>query len=460
MRWEFSYGRAGFWVFAVAIAAAVWMGALSAPFSERRPDLVLVTFAPNHVESYRKALAAFEARHKVRVRVQVVHQRAITQRMQNAMMVGGDEVPDVVEIPDGSLSTFARGPLEDVGFVDLTERMKRAHLDEQLVASRVARWCVKGHVFALPHDVHPVMLCYRRDVVEQLERELGFRVADLDTWEKFSEVGRKVTRDLDGDGIPDRYMIDLMADGAYMRLLLLQAGGAVFDAEGRVAFDDPRTARIILWYVRSLYGKDRIAFGAGWGQTLAKSMLDPLALFYIAADWRTQCFQEDVPRLTGKLALMPLPAWARGGARTSVWGGTGLAITKACRNQELAWELAMCLYYDRAQLGQRFDDNNLISPLKSAWDLPQYKRPRAYYSGQAIGRIMAELAPQTPIEHVYPFTPLGDSKLGESFMNVAMYYRQHGEEGIEQFTRNELHRAAQSVRDLMQRDAFVAKERP
>ena len=46
-------------------------------------------------------------------------------------------------------------------------------------------------MFALPHDVHPVMLAYRRDLFEQL----GIDVNKLTTWDEFARVGRQVTQD-------------------------------------------------------------------------------------------------------------------------------------------------------------------------------------------------------------------------------------------------------------------------
>src|SRR3954465_2858821 len=115
----------------------------------------------------------------------------------------------------------------------------------------------------------------------------------------------------------------------------------MFNAAGDVAFDSEQGVDVLCWYVRQVQGKGRIAFPCGWGQNLAKAMLDGLCVFYICPDWRTAQFEADVPSLKGKMGLMPLPAWEPGGRRTTTWGGTGLAITKQCREPELAWLLAM-----------------------------------------------------------------------------------------------------------------------
>src|SRR5439155_311924 len=299
------------------------------------------TFEKNHAEAYHQALPEFERRYGCKIQIQVVDPRALQNRLQSALLVGAD-VPDVCELLDGTMGMFTKGPIEYVGFVDLRKRVHDTGLYDRLVTSRFSKWSSRGHIFALPHDVHPVMLLYRRDLIEQL----GIDVNQLTTWDEFARVGRKVVADSTGaDGVVAHYMIDLASDGGdYNRILLLQRGGRMFDESGRCCFDNDITVDTIIWYVKQVQGKGRIAFPAGWGQTLSRAMIDGVCLFYICPDWRTMQIQADIPSLSGKLALMPLPAWEPGGRRTTCWGGTGLAITKRCRNPELAWKLAMFLY--------------------------------------------------------------------------------------------------------------------
>src|SRR5262249_37675653 len=147
------------------------------------------------------------------------------------------------------------------------------------------------------------------------------------------------------------YMIDLPMSGAFgLTIMLLQRGVGLFDEQGRVTFNDPRTIDTMLFYLHATIGPTRIATEAGWGQSLMKAMNDGLALFYIAPDWRSYTISTDVPGLKGKMKLMPLPAWEKGGRRTSIWGGTGLAITKQSRQQEIAWELVKYLYFNPVEL--------------------------------------------------------------------------------------------------------------
>ena len=63
--------------------------------------------------------------------------------------------------------SFFRGPLKDVGFMDLTDRVHRSGLWDGMVHARFAPYTSRGRLFGLPHDVHPVQLAYRRDIFEK-----------------------------------------------------------------------------------------------------------------------------------------------------------------------------------------------------------------------------------------------------------------------------------------------------
>ncbi len=450
---RFPYGKAPFWLLALALASTLSVFLLRQRATETRPDLIFALFAPNHLPAYRRVTPVFEREHHVRVALELVHQRALQTRLQNALLAG-TEVPDLVEIPEGSLSFFTRGPLEDVGFVDLTARLDAEGHRQHLVNSRLSLWSSRGHVFALPHDVHPVMLMYRADLVEGL----GIDVETLKTWDDFAAAGRKVVRDLDGDGVPDRYMIDLPSAASWGLLLLMrQRGLDLFDDAGHVVFNDPRTVDTMVWYLRQSYGKDRIAYECGWGQSLMKAMIDGLALFYIAPDWRTFVTEQDVPSLAGKMKVTPLPAWEPGGRRTSVWGGTGLAITKSSKHVDLAWQFAKSLYFNQAELGRRFLDTNIIPPFRDAWNLPEFKHPNRYFSNQPIGALYAARAAETPPAWTNAYSTLAEGKLGEAFLRASAHFRAHGEAGLRELIQTELDAAESYVKSVMARNVLARR---
>jgi arabinosaccharide transport system substrate-binding protein len=452
---RFPYGPAPLAIFILAVATAVCLAIwapLSQPAGVRPPDLVLATFVPEQAAVYRAAIPRFEKENNCKVEIELVDQKALQSRLQSALQVGAD-VPDMVELMYGTIGFFTKGPLEDVSLIDLTEKLKETGLQDRLVTNRLSKWSSRGHVFALPHDVHPVMLVYRRDLAEQF----GIDINSLTTWDKFSEVGRElVKKTMRPDGVPEHYMMDLPTDGNdQLILLLLQHGVSLFDASGNVAFDREEALDVVCWYVKQIEGPGRISFPCGEGQNFAKAMIDGLCLFYFCPDWRSNVIQLQIPSLAGKLALAPLPAWTPGGARTSTWGGCGLAFTRQCRNFDLAWKFAMYLYYDPQQLGPRFAATHILPPLKAAWAQPELDEPSPFYSNQSLGKVYSALAPEVPEEHDTAYNSLANAKLSEAFSNASLYYKAHGDAGLREYARAELKRCADRVRLAMSRNVFL-----
>jgi arabinosaccharide transport system substrate-binding protein len=454
---EFPYGKAPLAILILALlsgAAVLWSSQMQA---SDHPDLIFATFSKEQGAAYSVAMPAFEEKYHCHVTIEVVDQAALKNRLASALLVGA-KVPDMVELIDGSMGYFTKGPIKDVGFVDLTNVMHSSGLYDRIVKSRFTKWSSRGHIFCLPHDVHPVMLCYRRDLIEQM----GIDVNQLTTWDKFCAVGREIVKkSTDSAGVVQHYMLDLPTDGFDgLRLLILQHGGSIFDDKGQVCFDSPGNAQVICWYVKQLEGKDRIGFPCGWGQPLSRAMIDGLCLFYICPDWRTQQFQMDVPSLEGKLDLMPMPAWEPGGLRTSTWGGTGLAISKQCQQRgqfDLAWKLAQYLYLDPQQLGDRFATTHVLPPEKDLWNLPVFDERSSFYSNIKLARVYANLAPLIPQEFVSPYQEQAAGKLSIAFQDALQYYNDHGDNGLQEYVQGDLRANADYVRRIMARNVFLAQ---
>src|SRR3954452_22617171 len=118
---KFPYGAAPFWLLAIAVLSlALRAGTVRGRPS--RPDLVFVTFSNAHFETYQRAIPEFEKSKGVRVQLQFSHWKSLRSRLQNALLAGTD-VPDMVEVLEGSLGFFTRGPAEDIGLLDLTDRV-------------------------------------------------------------------------------------------------------------------------------------------------------------------------------------------------------------------------------------------------------------------------------------------------------------------------------------------------
>ncbi|MFO7726352.1 MAG: extracellular solute-binding protein [Oceanipulchritudo sp.] len=416
------------------------------------PDLEFVIFTLKHYEDYQLALDRFEEQTGIRVRMHLVNERAMHSRLQSALM-SGTRLPDLVEIESSIFASLIRGPLEGIGFHDLTNRLQEEGLLDEFIPSRLAMWSRDGRIFGLPHDIHPVMLAYRADIME----ELGIEPSRITTWDCFAEVARReIVADLNGNGVPDRYAIDFSLTGLpeLIDILLPQAGVEIVDRNGRPGFNRETTVEVMNWYLEAVQGSERFSFPAGWGQNLAKAMTDGLVVSLLTPDWRTRQLEMDIPRLAGRMRLMPLPAWEAGKSRTSTWGGSALVIPKTAGNPELSWKLAKFLYLEEDFLPDRFRHSNILPPMQSAWDKPFLKEVHPYWK-QPIGEKFAALAPDVPALHASPYRDYARRRLSTAFTRLLQFNRRNPEEDPRPFIRKELEAAEADVVQRIERNVFL-----
>ncbi len=437
------FGKAPTLILIITLLAGVYL--LFNPVKKSQATLRLWTSASNHSVPYKKAVPSFEAKNTgVKLDVQLVHANAVSSRLRAAFWADLD-VPDLVEVEITLAGSFFRGPPEDVGFIDLMPILKKTGYYDRIVKTRYAPYTNKGKIYGLPHDVHPVVLAYRRDLFE----ELGIDVEQIKTWDDFVRIGREIT-------IPgERYLMELSDSGvAAYEMFLFQRDGGYFDAEGQLVMDSDVALKTLLFYIPLVAGPDRIGSDLGSGRVFTQAVEQGYFLSYVCPDWRSKVTETDIPRMAGKMALMPLPAVVQGGRRTSTWGGTMLGITKACPDPEMAWKVAEHMYFNKAELAERFRATNILPPLKDAWEHPAFDEERPYWSGQKLGRIYADLADDVPPQYGSPLIETAKSKMAGVISSCAVYYRENGDDGFEAFAHERLSAAAEEVRRYIRRNPY------
>lgn len=409
-------------------------------------------FSPPNVQHYRAVLDEWNAAHPdARVNLVPIHYQALERRLI-AAFTSDAPVADLVETESLTMARAFAGPLEAVGFVDLTDRLKREGLFETINAPSFGPWTTRGRTFGLPHDVHPCLLGYRADLVEAA----GIDVTTIETWEDFRRVLGPLIQDRDGDGRPDRYLLNFWENNRdLVKVLLLQSGGDLFDEHERAAFDTERNARTLAELVGWIAGPRRFCvdardFTAGGDQM----RLEGTVIASILPDWMAAVWKANLPGLAGKVKLMRLPAWRPGGVRTSVWGGTAIGVTKAAPDFEQSWTVAKHLYLSPQVAESLYRSTYIISPVKAHWTLPFYHEPDPYFSGQRVGELYIAEAPHVPRRIASPFMTFAMERM----MGVLVALKSHAV-ATQQFEAGALQPEARRLLAAAQRDLVTRMAR-
>ncbi|MEM9415101.1 MAG: extracellular solute-binding protein [Planctomycetota bacterium] len=390
----------------------------------RQDGLTLWTFAQHHARMYRPVIDAWNADLPPNdpayqpVTLSTISTGALAQRTQ-AGFWAQTPTADLIEIERPMIGRFVSGPIEDVGFHDLTDVIKQEGIDRQLNPASFAPWTSRGRIFGLPHDVHPVLLCYRADLVEAA----GINVDAIETWDDFERLMRPLVADLDGDGKSDRYLLGLWYTGLDdLEVLLLQAGGGTFDAAGESLIASDENARVLARVVSWCVGPGRIAIDAPEFNPSGNQLkLEGRVVAALMPDWLAGVWIDSMPALGGKLKLMPIPAWEPGGRRTSVRGGTMIAIPKTTSDFDAAWTFAKELYLSPDLARELFISNHIISPMMDLWDEPYYAEPSAYFSGQQSGLAFIEQALNVPPRSSSPYHQIAMQRILDTATRLHQY---------------------------------------
>jgi len=426
--------------------------------------LVLWSAAREHFVMYQPVAEEWNKSHTPKVYPHLLSNDALTHRMMSGFLT---KVPvaDLIEVERSLIGPFFAGPVEDVGFVDLTPRLKSEKLDGIPLIDAINRpsfspWTSRGRIYGLPHDVHPCMLVYRADIVEAA----GIDMSQIQTWDDFARVMRPLLNHHDQSGQPDHYPMNLWyTDVDQIESMILQAGGGFFDSQGKLEIDSAINAHVIATVISWTLGPNRICADAQeFTESGNELRLEGYVVSAIMPDWLAGVYKIDIPGLSGKLKLMPLPAWTPGGRRTSVWGGTMLGIAKDSPNIEEAWAFAKYLYLSHDLAKQLFETNCIISPVKAFWpkeSSPYYYRPDPFFCGQPIGQLYISQAPNVPIRSSSPFNTLAKLRVNDAVVGLRRYAeatQTYTAEGLEGEARVLLRRAEKSVRLQMEKSVFLA----
>ena len=403
---------------------AVLAAMLSAPAADAKKPLQLwissyqdKVYYEEMVKLYREKNPKFEAN------ISAFGFREMPDKLAVAIKTGVNP-PDIVQLDEVIFGMYLAG---EVPFVDLTERVKKAKLDKDILPQRLSLFTYKGKTYGLPQSLSASVLFYRTDTLEKL----NLTIEDLSTWDNFMRVGERLAAKQQG-------VIGL--DGSYFEILLRQRGSDWFGRDGK-AFPDRKLAVEVLRFLADL-GKKGIGRSPDRG-----SIFDPVffsgdianeeVFCVIGGEWygldMIQQFSSD---LKGKWAVAPLPAWQLGpnkfGPRTSTFAGQGLLIYKGSKLTDEAWKFIEFVMTNPEANVKRFTGGNSFPAYKPAWKDERLKQPNEFFNYQNLGELLIDLAPEVPPVVMSPKRPKAVFIFTESFFAQVMFGQMTPEQCIDQ----------------------------
>lgn len=254
---------------------------------------------------------------------------------------------------------------------------------ENAFAASFWKSCVhEGRIYAIPWDMGPCAVFYKRHIFEKYQID----PETIETWDEYIAVGKRLLEASQGQTkmlcVPTGQVSDLL------EILMQQNGCQVFDEEGRIAIYSNEMVEVMdlmRKFIQSGIGANILLFGHAF---LASLKTDSVASYPMAA-WFGGNVRDFAPGTSGNWGVFRLPAFRKGGLRTSNLGGSVLVIPEQCTHKEAAWayvHYALCRPEAQIQQYRNFD---LFPALLSTHGDPFFDEPVPFFGGQKVRRLFS-----------------------------------------------------------------------
>lgn len=358
-----------------AIALLTWLPYVGVPNEEREGATSISAWGWNIAADSLDSLApGFEAEH-AEIDIRITRSGANMQSRFLLSLAGGVGAPDICQLQEREAQKFT----STHRLADLTG-YARSYAKE-FAPAFWASGQHEGHTYAIPWDMGPCAVFYKRWVFERH----GIDPTEIETWMDFIEVGQRL---VDRSGGKTK-MMPLSAGGMpdLFQILMQQAGGGVFDKDGRIIIHNAENRRS-LEVLRALL-ESGITTPLEGPELLASFGGDAVAC-YPAAVWFRLQIEDYAAGTEGKWGVFRLPAFEPGGLRTSNFGGSMLVVPAQTSHVEKAWrfiEHANCRVEHQVQ---QYRDFGLFPAYLPALDHPYFDQPEPFFGGQRIHRLFAQ----------------------------------------------------------------------
>lgn len=308
----------------------------------------------------------------------------------------GSGAGDVVLVDRGFVGSF----INSGGFVDLTERFApyKDNFADYAVAQGLG---ADGRQYAVPVDLGPGVMYYRRDYME----DKGYDVDNvIDDWDSYLDYGRELKKDgilLIGDATA--------VATAYWNFNVEPGNGLFFDADGEPLVTGPRFQRAFE-LAKAVRDEGMDGEISEWTEEWYAGFREGRFATQLSGAWLLGHLQNWMaPETSGNWGVSNLPDGIYG-----TWGGSFLAIPKQSEHQQAAWELVEYMISEDIQRAG-FENIAAFPAHTGTYDDPMFEQSIEFLRGQQARLLFADIA-----QNIEPVQPHAGDQIAESLMTTAL----------------------------------------
>jgi len=304
-------------------------------------------------------------------------------------VIAAGEVPNDIEALE---IRYVANFIEGGGLTDLgAPPFNGKQVGKDIVAFAMANaTTTKGKLLAMPVDIAPAVLFYRKDLADAA----GVNLDNLKSWDEYIEVGKKLTIDKNGDGKKDQFAITHPGDVA---LIPLNGGNGDWIKDGKILEPKERYIAVLELAKKIRQAGIDADLGAWTGPWVESFKNGTVATMPNGAWFGGSLKTWIAPDLKGKWRVAYLP-----GKMYAAQGGTYLSIPAKvpAERKAVAWEIIKYLTTNPEAQLITFKEIDAFPALTTVYNDKIMDEPEEYFGGQKVRKIYADVALHTPNSEV------------------------------------------------------------
>ncbi|MCX7795422.1 MAG: sugar ABC transporter substrate-binding protein [bacterium] len=376
------------------------------------------------LEALKKIIAIFEEKNPG-IKVELILAPAGQAWTKLLTMIASGDPPDATWFDDEPFQRFASEGL----LLDITNRLRNSKVikttDYYPTAVKAYTW--NGRWYALPNLGGSVVMFYNKTMFDKA----GLKPPQGDKWtmEDFLKAATKLTKDENGDGVPETYGTGIRTWWAYWQSWIWRNKGSVLSPDKkRCVLDSPEAIEAMELYI-GLRTKYKVAPSASVEKEQGSDMLfmsGKLAMWHNGS-WALPNYRT-IKDFEWDICLVP--RWKTGSIERVSWDG--YAIPFNSRNPDLGWKLIEFLGGGEGL--KAFVEIGGLPPLKSVAESPLFldtkgrppKNIKAFVDALYGGRTrLTELVPQydemtTLLSQIFDEAFLGKKPVAQACKEAAI----------------------------------------